>query len=150
MMGSAYPADDPWHPWYRQIRPFVRPCRFLQAHDRGAESGRADPTCARCPSEEAAVLCCQIRGWGTPDRCCGIHRNRPCPWRRPAQIDGDPFEWGQGQISTHKDRCEARHLTSNLETQANRPTIAINAGDFALTNQPDDHGFQLQYCQESA
>jgi len=25
-------------------------------------------------------------------------------------------------------------------TQANRPTIAINAGDFARTKQPDHHG----------
>jgi hypothetical protein len=40
-MGSAYPADDIWHPRYRQIRPFVRPGRLLQAHDRGAQSGRA-------------------------------------------------------------------------------------------------------------
>src|ERR1700676_1528574 len=43
MMGSACPADDIWHPWYRQIRPFARPGRVLRADGTCAPGRRADP-----------------------------------------------------------------------------------------------------------
>ena len=42
-MGSAYPADDLWHPRYRQIRPFPRPGRFLRADGWGAQGRGVDP-----------------------------------------------------------------------------------------------------------
>ena len=51
MMGSAYPADDIWHPRYRQIRPFARPGRVLRANGWGAQGRWVDPACPR-PSPE--------------------------------------------------------------------------------------------------
>ena len=49
MMGSACPADDIWHPRYRQIRPFARPGCLLRANGwRAKAAGLTQHALARC------------------------------------------------------------------------------------------------------
>jgi transcriptional regulator with XRE-family HTH domain len=40
MMGSAYPADDIWHPRYRQIRPFALSAAFCELMVRARKAAR--------------------------------------------------------------------------------------------------------------
>src|SRR6266851_6299061 len=130
MMGSAYPADDISHPRYRQIRPFSRPSRFLRAYGWSAQGRRADPAGPGPSPEKPAVVCCQIRGWRAPARCRGVHHDRPRFRGGPAQVNDDPSERRQGQIHSRQAGRQARRLTSIEIPQTNRPTIAMNPGEF--------------------
>lgn len=61
-MGSACPADDIWHPRYRQIHPFVRPGRFLRAYGPGAQGRRTDPASPRPSPEKTQSFVAKYEG----------------------------------------------------------------------------------------
>jgi hypothetical protein len=98
-------------------------------------------------TQQALALCLKTHSRLSPNmragasaRCHGIRHDRSRFGCGPAQVDDDPFERRQGQIPKRQVRRQTGTSDITWGTQANCPTIAMNAGEFEGAKQPDHHG----------